>query len=180
MVTLGTVSLAIGDKHIKSSDKFLIGIVAGVVFLVSMALALAFLQSAPTYQPDDTPEGVAHNYLLALRQKDYARAYSYLSPTLKQYPPSTEAFAGNVEGYTYNFDQADSSTTLQVVSIGNYGERATIIVRETQFYRNGLFGSREYANTFDMRLKQENGAWKLIGSDKYWASCWDYDNNYGC
>jgi len=45
----------------KITDKFLIGSVAGVILLVSVAFAVAFLRPKPTYQSDDTPEGVAHN-----------------------------------------------------------------------------------------------------------------------
>jgi hypothetical protein len=70
----------------KSTDKFLIGIVVGIVLLVVAAFVITLARPEPTYQVEGTPESVAHNYLLALQKEDYQRAYGYLSPTLKGYP----------------------------------------------------------------------------------------------
>ena len=163
----------------KGTDKFLIGIVAGVVLLVVLAFVIAFLRPAPAYQSDTTPEGVAHNYLLALQQKDYARAYSYLSPTLIGYPATVEAFIRDVQNNDYAFRRYDASTTSAVESAQVTGDRAEVEVRETHFYNNGLFGSDEYTETFEMQLKRENGAWKITGYDRYWANCWT-DTTAGC
>jgi hypothetical protein len=67
----------------KGTDRFLIGIVAGVVILVVAVLAIALLRpNQPSYEPDDTAEGVAHNYLLALQLEDYGRAQGCLSRSL--------------------------------------------------------------------------------------------------
>jgi hypothetical protein len=162
----------------KSTDKFLIGIVGGVILLIVVAFAVAFLRPKPTYLPDDTPEGVAHNYLFALQQKDYARAYGYLSPTLSGYPKSAEAFASDASDYNWNF--GDGSNTLQVESSSITGDRAVVLVRETVFYEGGLFNSSQYANTFEMTLQRDpkSGAWKIVESDSYWAWCWN--NSDGC
>ena len=46
-------------------DKFLTGILIGVGALVVLALVLFFTrQDKRDYLPEDTPEGVAHNYVL--------------------------------------------------------------------------------------------------------------------
>jgi len=66
----------------KSADRFLLAIIAGIVALVVAALALALMRTPQGYLPDTTPGGVAHNYLLALKQRDSARAYGYLLPDL--------------------------------------------------------------------------------------------------
>jgi len=162
----------------KSTDKFLIGIVGGVILLIVVAFAVAFLRPKPTYLPDDTPEGVAHNYLFALQQKDYARAYGYLSPTISGYPKSAEVFADDVNDYSWYFGEA--SNTLQVESSSTTGNRAVVSVRETVFYEGGLFNSSQYANTFEMTLRRDpkSGAWKIVESDSYWAWCWS--NRGGC
>jgi len=166
----------------KTTDKFLIGIVAGVILLVGVAFAVLFLRPKPTYQSDDTPEGVTHNYLLALKQKDLARAYGYLSPTLAGYPASPEAFTEDVEnhrGYYWYFGPGDDSVTLEIESVRTIGDdRAVVSVRERHYYRSGLFGSNEYANTFDMTLRRWNDRWQIVASDLYWASCWGYEQ--GC
>jgi len=147
----------------KTTDKFLIGIVAGVILLVGMAFAVAFLRPHWNYQPDDTPKGVAHNYLLALKQKDYARAYSYLSPTLAGYPDSAEEFAKRIDDYGSR-RLSDNSTTLVVESTRaseDPTDRAVVVVRETTF-------SDQSTHTFNMTLQRENGAWKIVASDAYW------------
>ena len=77
----------------KSSDRFLMVIIIGIVLLAAGAFALTLSRHEPAYQSDDTPEGVAHNYLLALLKEDFSLAYGYLSLTLDSYPLDTLAFA---------------------------------------------------------------------------------------
>ncbi len=157
----------------KSTDKFLTGIVVAVVLLVGAAFAVALLRPKPVYRSEDAPEGVAHNYLLALQQGDYERAYGYLAPAVEGYPPSTDAFAENVRDNKRMFRLDDSSVTLVVESARVTGDRATVTVRETRFSQDGLFESSQSSDTFEMRLGHEASAWRIIGSDAYWAWCWD-------
>ena len=71
-------------------------IVASIAILVIVTLVLTLRQPAPTYQPENSPTGVAHNYLLALQQKDYERAYGYLSTSLPGYPANSREFEQHV------------------------------------------------------------------------------------
>ena len=163
----------------KGTDKFLIGIVSGVVLLVGVVLALTLLRpNQPSYQPDDTPEGVAHNYLLALQLEDYERSYGYLSPTLPAYPDDAEVFERNVQNSHWSFGYHDDDVSLAVESVNVSGDKAKIVVRKTEFYRGGLFDSGQYSTTFDMTLRREQGMWKIADSDRYWASCWE--SSKGC
>lgn len=163
----------------KNIDKFLLGIIAGIILLVGVAFAVAFWRPKPTYQPEDTPEGVAHNYLFALQQEDYERAYKYLSPGLESYPASVDKFTKDLDEYSWQMqDLKNQSVTLAVDSTRLAGDRATVSIRETHFHRGDLFDSNQYTNTFDMTLQRENGEWKIIKSDTYWASCWD--DSRGC
>ena len=164
----------------KGSDKVLIGIVVGIVVLIGVAFALAFLQPQPAYQSEESPEGVAHNYLFALQQGDYERAYGYLSPSIAGYPQTVEKFRLDVQEYSWVFRTlADGSTSLSVESARFIGEsRAVVSVRETRFYRGDPFGSGEDVSFFDLELRFEEGGWRLIDSDKYWPWCWNLDD--GC
>jgi hypothetical protein len=163
----------------KGTDKFLIAIVAGVVILVGVVLTIALLRpDQPGYQPDDAPEGVAHNYLLALQQEDYERAYGYLSPTLAAYPANVDQFTSHVEEYRWSFGYYDDDVSLAIESVDVIGDRAKIVVRKTEFYRGGLFDSGQHSTTFDMTLRREQGTWKVTDSDRYWASCWE--SSKGC
>jgi hypothetical protein len=163
----------------KSTDKFLVGIVAGIILLVGAVLVVAFLRpNQPAYQPDDTPEGVAHNYLLALQLNEYERAYEYLLPILPGYPDSPDAFERDIEDHPWGFDHDSDNVSLAIESVEISGDKAQIVVRRTQFYRGGLFDSGQRGSTFDMTLRREASAWKVAESDRYWASCWEWSQ--GC
>jgi hypothetical protein len=75
-------------------DRLLWIILGGTGLLVILAVVLFFSRSDPQeYVSDQTPEGVVRNYLLALQQGDYARAYGYIQeseqkPTLAEFQRS--------------------------------------------------------------------------------------------
>jgi hypothetical protein len=155
----------------KSTDKFLIGIVVGIVLLVVAAFVVTLTRPEPTYQAEDTPEGVAHNYLLALQKEDYQRAYGCLSPALKGYPISVEKFAEDVEDRSWLF-RLDTDTTLAVESARVTANRTVVKVRESRFSGSGLFDSSQSTTIFKMELQLEDGEWKIVDADYYFAWCW--------
>ncbi|NNJ11418.1 hypothetical protein EKD04_013840 [Chloroflexales bacterium ZM16-3] len=155
----------------KQVDRFLLAIIAGVVALVAVALGLALTRSAPGYLPDTTPGGVAHNYLLAIKGRDDERAYGYLSPDLKGYPPTVDEFVSDIDSrYSWSFNR--ESSTINIGDERVTGDRAVVTVSETHFSQGGLFSSGQYTNSFSMTLRRQGDAWKLISADSYWASCW--------
>jgi hypothetical protein len=155
----------------KGSDKFLIGIVAGILLLIVVSVVVVLSRPEPEYRNDGSPEAVVHNYLLALRQEEYERAYGYLWPNLLGYPRDADAFAEDVEdSYSFSFGDA----TLDVQSSAVRGATATVEVLRTSFSGgDDLFNSGNYEYRFDMKLCQHNGEWKLMGGDRYWTSCWE-------
>lgn len=161
----------------KNSNRLLIGIVIGSVVLMGIALAVVLLQPKQDYLPEDSPEGIAHNYLFALQQGEYQRAYSYLSRKLPGYPLNLEIFTENVEDNTYQF-RLDEDTTLRVDSVTINDDKATVLMNETIFYSEGIFGSGDYTSDFKIKLQLEDSDWKITGSGKYFARCWDFEG--GC
>ena len=164
----------------KKTDKFLIGIVSGIILLVIVAFVFALNKPKQTYQSDSSPEGVAFNYLFALQQNDYEKAYGYLAPSIKGYPRTVDAFVDDIKDNSWRFNRLNSSsTTLEVEATNITGQRADVKIRETQFYEGDLFSSGQYASTFQMELRQdENGKWEITESDDYWAWCWS--DSDGC
>lgn len=158
----------------KKTDRTLIVIVSGIILLVVFAFAVALLRPKPTYQSESTPEGVAFNYLFALQQKDYERAYGYLSPSIKGYPADFEAFAEDVRDNSWNFNGLDNtSTSVEVDPATITGQRADVTIKITYFYESGLFNSGQYTNSHNMTLLQdESASWKITASDSYWFYCW--------
>lgn len=159
----------------KRKDTFLIGIVAGIILLVVVAFVVAMMRPEPTFQPETTPEGVAHNYLLALQQRDLVRAYGYLDPGLPGFPSTLDLFTRDLTSYTGALDTNQSSSSWEVLSSTVTNNRASVDVRETYFSQGGLFGSGQYSSTFVMSLVRDDpeANWKLTGADRYWAWCWN-------
>ncbi|MBL7201610.1 MAG: hypothetical protein ISS56_15835 [Anaerolineae bacterium] len=155
----------------KNTDRFLIGIIAGVVLLVIVAFAITLTRPQPTYQAEDTPEGVAHNYLLALQKKEYGRAYGYLSPAIEGYPPSEIKFVEATMDDRWRF-RGDVEVTLAVESVTVTGERAVVQVRESSFRGGNLFDSSQSSILFEMVLRRTDEGWRIFDSEYYFAWCW--------
>lgn len=159
----------------KQTDRFLLAIIAGVVLLVIAALALALTRSPQAYQPETTPDAIAFNYVLALKHGDTARAYGYLAPELKGYPPDAETFAADVNRYNWSFDR--DAATIAVGTVRPGDERTTVTVSETRFSQGGLFNSGQYTTSFEVTLRPEGDTWKIVEAQSYWAPCWNQDRS---
>ncbi|MBW8012441.1 MAG: hypothetical protein FVQ83_14595 [Chloroflexi bacterium] len=160
----------------KGTDKFLIAIVVGVIILAAAAIGVALMQSEAAYLSDDTPEGVTHNYLLAIQNEDYERAYSYLSPDLIEYPEDVIEFKRDINLNLFIFRQ-NTSNTIEILSSSIYGENADVEVRETSFHQGDFFDSYRSTNNFVITLTIIDGEWKIVNGDYYFAPCW---RDYGC
>jgi len=161
----------------KQTDKLLFGIVAGILILVVAAFILVLSRPAPEYQSGDTPENIAHNYLLALRQQEYEQAYTYLSPNLANYPPTLNQFIQDIEDNDWSF-RLDTEVSLAVASARIINNQATVSIEETRFYNSGLFDSYQSVTTFTMELDQENGLWKITEAKAYWDNCWHSNTTF--
>jgi hypothetical protein len=159
------------------TDKLLAVIVGGAVLLVGVALALMLLRPEPAYQSDGAPEGVAHNYLLALRKEEYQRAYAYLSDSLPGYPDDLDEFEKSIDRNVWKFPRVgDPSLTVESSEIS--GTKAVVTIREIGFIRRGLFDSSQSISTFDIKLEQRDTDWKIVDAGRYFAWCWSYTE--GC
>ena len=158
----------------KRADVFLIVIVLGVVVLVFVTFSIALFRPKAGYLSEDTPEEIANNYFYALQQADYERAYRYLSPTMKFYPPSAQRFRENIENdrYSRNRMNREDSPSLHIDAVRMTGDRAIVTVRQTYFYRRGMFSSNQYETTFEMVLVKSENSWKILFADYYNAWCW--------
>jgi hypothetical protein len=159
---------------IKSPDKLLIAIVAGVILLVIISFIVVLRQPEPVYLAEDTPEGVIHNYLLALQNEDYERAYGYLSPNLAGYPTTPATFASDVSQNAWQFGQDGSDSAFEISGSKNYGKETIVDVTFTSFNRGGLFGSNSYTETTQFTLANESDGWRIVhGNYRFWVQCWD-------
>ncbi len=146
-------------------DRFLTGILIGIALLIVAALVVFFTrQSKGTYVSESTPDGVVHNYVLAVLQRDYQKAYGYLAdlkdkPTISQF---RQAFAVG------RLNPGDSG--IKIGSSSVIGDDATVQV--SMVYSPGDPFSSGYNNVGTAQLVRQNGVWKISSMPAY--NLWDY------
>ncbi len=146
-------------------DRFLIGILIGIGVLVVAALVVFFTgQSQATYLPEDTPDGVVHNYVLAVLNKDYPRAYGYLADldSKPSYDTFRQAFAvGRVN---------PGENGIKVGAAEITGDSATVDV--TMLNPSGGPFSSGFNDVGRAQLVMQNGTWKISSMPAY--NVWDF------
>jgi hypothetical protein len=148
-------------------DRFLLGILIGIGALVILALALFFVRKDETltYEADDTPEGVVHNYVVAVFQRDYEKAYGYLAD--KKDKPSLEQFR---EAFLQNYVNPDN-TGIDIGEVEFNGDEAYVTVY-IQYGSSDPFSSG-YRNEERAALVSQGGDWKIEQMPgNFWA--WDW------
>lgn len=154
----------------RRTDRALLAIVAGAILLVVIAVVVVMVRPPPSYRTETSPADVVTNYLLALQRRDSARAYGYLSPTLRGYPPSAADFVADMP----NMDTTTSGT-YEVLDTTISDARAVVTVRATSFSQGDVLSSGQSSRTFTITLADESGVWRLVDSSDWtvWRSCWD-------
>lgn len=152
-------------------DKFLLGIIAGIVLLIVVAVVTVLLRSPgqEAYMADDTPAGVVHNYFLAIQRKDYERAYSYLSDDLES-KPDLDEFIRAMD----NTGTAEAALQIRQTRTGNVHTQVDVTI--TTYRGGGLFESNSNTrqDTAYLRATGSGGDWKLIEFPyPYWSPLWD-------
>jgi len=146
-------------------DRFLTGILIGIGVLVVVALAVFFTRKdTQTYISEDTPEGVAHNYVVAVLEKDYEKAYGYLAeldhkPTYDTFRTAFLQRQINPNNSAVDIGKSEISNdeaSVEVIMINNPGDPFSTGYRDIQ----------------RAVLVKQNGAWKLSSMPTYYF--WDY------
>jgi hypothetical protein len=146
-------------------DRFLTGILIGIGVLILLALGLFFMrQDKREYVADTTPEGVVHNYVLAILNKDYEKAYGYLADLENK--PTYEAFRQSF----FNGMVNPEDTGVDVGTAEINGDEAVVTL--TLFYSYSDPFSSRYESTDQALLVRQGGDWKL-SSMPY--NFWDYN-----
>jgi hypothetical protein len=147
-------------------DRFLTGILVGIAVLVVLALVVFFLrQNSQAYISEESPEGVVHNYVLAVLNGDYEKAYGYLAdldkkPTYEQF---RDAFiTGAVNPNNSAVDIGNSEITDDTASV-----EVAFIYNPSDPFSTG------YRDVQRAILVNQNGAWKLSSMPDYYF--WDYN-----
>jgi hypothetical protein len=146
-------------------DRFLIGILVGIGVLVVAALVVFFTRHQEiSYLPDDQPQGVVHNYVLAVMNKDYERAYGYLAD-LKNKPTFDEFRDAFAVGRL-----TPGQTGIKLGGADISGETASVEV--IMVYTPGDPFSSGTDNVGSAQLLRQTDAWKISSMPAY--NLWDF------
>ncbi|HET9910236.1 MAG TPA: hypothetical protein VFQ13_00030 [Anaerolineales bacterium] len=146
-------------------DRFLTGILIGIAVLVVMALAVFFIRKdSQSYVSEGTPEGVVHNYVLAVLNGDYQKAYSYLAD-LENKPTYEEFRDAFIKGMV---NPNNSAVDIGESEINN----DTASVEVAMIYNPSDPFSTGYRDTQRAILVKQDGEWKLSSMPGYYF--WEY------
>jgi hypothetical protein len=148
-------------------DRFLTGILIGIAVLVVVALAVFFLRrGSQTYISEDGPEGVVHNYVLAVLNGDYEKAYGYLAdlenkPTYEQFRDAFIKGVVNPNNSAVDIGQSEVNDDTASVEIA-------LIYNPSDPFSTG------YRDVQRAILVRQGGAWKLSAMPCYyfWDCSW--------
>ena len=147
-------------------DRFLTGILIGIGVLILLALTLFFTRKdTKEYQVADTPTAVVYNYILAVNNKDYEMAYTYLAdkenkPTYDQFRQSF--FNGTVNADNVGVDVGEGETDGDDAIVD-----LTLVYSSTDPFSGG------YNSTDRAQLIRQDGEWKIIYMPyNFWGYDW--------
>lgn len=151
-------------------DKFLTGILVGVVVLVVIAVGLFFFRDSDrTYIADGTPQAVVLNYVLAVQTGDYQRAYSYLA---EEYEDETKPSFAQFRSYFSYGDYRYNTIGINIISV-DQEEYLAWVNLETVESDGGLFREVYRARDTAILIKDDSGDWKLISMPyQFWGWEW--------
>ena len=148
------------------TDKASRWFLGGIVFLVTIA-TLFFVQHQRTltYRPEDSPENVVFNYILALQKGDAEKMASLLvqdekMPDIMDISAALESAHLRMDGYAVEIKNS-------VVK----GTEALVMLRIWE--NDGPFSSG-YSYDDQARLRLENGVWR-IASLPYPLWAWEWE-----
>jgi hypothetical protein len=148
-------------------DRFLTGILVGIAVLVVIALAVFFIRKdTQSYISEDAPEGVVHNYVLAVLNKDYQKAYTYLADLENK--PTYEQFRDSFLKGMINPDNSAVDVGKSEIN----GDTASVEV--AMIYSQSDPFSTGYRDVQRAILVKQSGRWKLSSMPYYyfWDSTW--------
>jgi hypothetical protein len=130
-------------------------VIVGIIGLLVAAVLILFFvrRNSQAYQPEDTPEGVLHNYVLALNLEDYEKAYGYIA--LSDFKPDLAEYKREMAAKRPQLLQ----TSIRILSVQIEENQAEITLSTTREEVEPFEQPRSY-NQKAMLIFQD-GAWQL-------------------
>lgn len=142
----------------KSSNRLLIifGSAIGVLVLVAIILVLAMPTHQPALMPEDTPEGTVQRYFIALQNKDYAKAYSFITQ------PEDPKMTYDMWRGRYNRPAEQNAWKVTIGKAIIIGNDATVDVVIDVFRPQGPLSDPINTNRMSFSLRKAGADWTII------------------
>jgi hypothetical protein len=143
------------------SKAWLIGSAAfvGALAVAGVVIALATTRGVELL-PSDSPEGTLQRYLMAIEDRDYEEAYSYLSESARATCPYADFVRATADRELHGADMTLEDTE-------RFDERALVTARVTVFEPNVPFGPEEYSYDRTFELKLDGDRWGLTWPERF-------------
>ena len=144
----------------KSPNRLLLGIGVAIVALAAIAVALVlFTQNNVSLLSPDTPEGTVQRFLIAVQDKDYRQAYSYLQITEKDVKVPYAEWVRDVPIFISPPSQTAWKATLGKTTVS--GNNAGVEVLIDTFRPGGPFENSTYTQQVYFQLTKIGDSWLI-------------------
>lgn len=152
------------NRHMKAANRFTLGFVIAILVLIAVTVGLVLLTRAPSASlPEGTPEGTVQRFLAALQERDFPKAYSYLSLDQKGMPTTYDEWI-RTQPPPYQTSQPAWRATLGKITTS--GNQSTVEVIVDVFRPGGPFENPVRTQTVLFQLTKKGDSW-FITSPPY-------------
>lgn len=156
----------------KSSSRFLLGFGIALVILVAITTTMVLLnRDDVSMLPVNTPEGTVQQFLLAIQEQDYQKAYSYLQIVEKGVKLTYDEWLQSVPPRSQT-TSVSWKATLGKTTIS--GDSATVEVLIDFLQPGSPFESPVRTITDYYQLKMVNGSWFITARPNIYWLYWYY------
>ena len=146
----------------KSSSKWLLGFGSALGILVVLAVVLVLTMPGDSeieLLPENTPEGIVQRYVYAIKEKDYKKAYGYLSTSAI----ADEGRYNSFEDWSRQLlNRSGGDPWRAIIGDAEYsGGKAFLTVTIEFFDPEGLFNDPVRTWYYPFTLEQEDDVWKI-------------------
>ena len=141
---------------------FIFAIVIGVLVIATVSLVLFTKGNKVTLLPEDSPQGTVQRYLMAIQEKDYQKAFGYLS-----FSPTDKITS--FSDWLMMVGPQSSSQSVWRATLGTVTENennATVEINIDTLRSGGLFGDSQFSQQINFLLIKKGNSW-FITSPTY-------------
>ena len=148
----------------KAANRFALGFVIAILALIAVTVGLALLTHGPTVSlPEDTPDGTVQRFLTAVQNRDFPKAYGYLSHDQKGALATYDDWIRSVQPPSQTSRPAWRATLGKTTTSGNYSSVEVIV---DVFQPGGPFENPVRTQTVLFQLTKTGNSW-FITSPPY-------------